>query len=390
MRQEWRHGDNSPNTLYRVEWKSWHAFGLEVKGDTRHISDLEAAGGSSCQVDQKGKTRRLYQITKWMAEVGPGDSPVRLTLMGRRESKGLLHLSFRDEVEELEIRLLGKPGESRKCRHVSDLWFVPGAVIAETADESIPMPAPPAAEPARDPGAASRIRALEGELQGLRADLARQEKARLDAERELSETRGRLEECRVQLENCQARLEETAACGLEELTGRLDAQRENLSEQLREKLRKAEDAERELIRLREELSAAESAEELRTLDIQKTEEDLEELRGQLESNEDILALMREEPFFKGKTIGKMIDEAHGALDGIERRLGQVIRLREAINRNVQSAILQGDGTVPLERELGGAEYDGGGVPAQDTGSGSPPAGAGGPAGSAAPGADLPE
>ena len=49
MRQEWRHGDISPSPLYRVEWKSWHAFELEVEGNF-HISDLEAAEGFSCQV----------------------------------------------------------------------------------------------------------------------------------------------------------------------------------------------------------------------------------------------------------------------------------------------------------------------------------------------------
>ena len=93
--------------------------------------------------------------------------------------------------------------------------------------------------------------------------------------------------------------------------------------------------------------------ELKTLDCEQARQTLAFLRERNLSDEDTLELMRAEPFLKGNSVRKTLETVERELDAAENALGRIIRLREKINDAVQTAILVGNGALPLSEELGG-------------------------------------
>ena len=131
---------------------------------------------------------------------------------------------------------------------------------------------------------------------------------------------------------------------LQEALNRVRTKQEQ-NEQLRRSLEEAEAEADSILGLRDDLH----------MEMDVAQERLDEIRDCLGADSDILTLMQEEPFLKGKSVQKLLDEAEKTLNRAEQRLGAVVLLRERINSALLNTILtpSEDGTVPLRDEFGG-------------------------------------
>lgn len=170
-------------------------------------------------------------------------------------------------------------------------------------------------------------------LTAARADLSRERAARKKTQEALSSEQAAHERTRTALSSERAALAATQKA-------------------LSDKTAEAE-------RLNQELENSAALLELKTLDCEQARQTLDSLRERKLSDEDTLELMREEPFLKGNSVRKTLETAERELDAAEDKIGLIIRLREKINGAVQTAILAGDGRIPLSEELGGNRNGGG-------------------------------
>lgn len=385
MRDEWKHDGFIENTLYRINFQAQNGFTLSTKGGAR----LEIRSGET--------TRGLYHVGSWLVETAGGqwDGMVELGLKGSLPAceKPLEALSvlIPGGTAALKFCLLKNSEVSRTYNAVRSFTIYANRTVvfnmeagsptagAEGLSHGVPIGQ---GQPSQEQALHAALAQAKKEQEQANARLAEQEASRRALERSLFEANEALNTERLR----NAGLEKAVSCRLDQLLEMLSSHRKDLSQGMEEKLQEIEKAsqaleqetaeaqkraaraEAELAELKAELNRAKNLEEIQSLDCQHAECELAELREQLEDDKDTLELMREEPFFNGKTLGALMEETWEKLETMEMRLGQIIFLREKINQSVQQAILQKDGTLALEHELGGLE-DGGGSQAQNSGIG---------------------
>lgn len=130
------------------------------------------------------------------------------------------------------------------------------------------------------------------------------------------------------------------------------AQEEKMTLELAENRQKSEDLKEQLEIQQQEKEAMET--EIRELYIQKefldldceaAEEELQELRTQVDLDSDTLALMDDGIVLKGGTVTATLTEVSKNMKDVEKRIASIIRFRTRFNDVVEEAIFSGDGTV---------------------------------------------
>ena len=81
------------------------------------------------------------------------------------------------------------------------------------------------------------------------------------------------------------------------------------------------------------------------LDCEAAEEELQELRTQVDLDSDTLALMDDGIVLKGGTVTATLTEVSKNMKDVEKRIASIIRFRTRFNDVVEEAIFSGDGTV---------------------------------------------
>ena len=334
-----------------VEWRQegssgTKAFRLEISCDTR--VRLDDGQGRQLLLGAKKLPHELYRYGCWIAEFIRGDGVREVGLHRLLPADGPLRIGLEaGTVGQVKIcRLLQGTPESRVYTNVSGVTILEDLTIRVECQEQNPQQ--------RQPGQDSDR--LRRELEGLR-------QAALAAQRELEAER-----------DANMALQELLSARGDEWIAGLSREKDRLSGELAEKLERVQAAHQELQEVRARLDEAESqcqaaeqeraglqkgldeAEarlEVKTLDCKQARTELDSLHAQMEGDEDILALMEEEPFLKGNSVRKTLEEIAKQMEAAERRMGQIIALREKINDTVQQAITRGDGVLPIGDELGG-------------------------------------
>lgn len=343
-----------------VEWRQeglpdTAAFRLEIACDTQ--IRLDDGRGRQQLLGAKKLSHELCRYGDWMVELIRGDADRELGLRRSGSAERPLRIAFEaGTAEQVAIHRLQAQPESRVYRNVSSVIITGDLTIRVECQEQGPRPSFRDRQPS-GPSQQEYDR-LFRELEGLR-------QAAIAA-------RGELEAERI----ANRELRELLTASGDEWIERLSRERDRLSEALAEKLEKAQTvrqeareaqarleeaeiqcqaAEQERAGFQKELDQAEARLEVKRLDCERTQEELNCLRAQMKGDEDTLALMEEEPFLTGNSVRRTLEEIAKKMEAAERRMGQIIALREKINDTVQQAITQGDGVLPIDDELGGGQ-----------------------------------
>lgn len=341
-----------------VEWRQESssdtaAFRLKIASNTQ--VRLDDGQGRQQLMGAKKLAHELYRYGCWMAELIREDGVREVGLRRLRPAERLLRIGFEGGTAgQVEIcRLLQGPPESRIYTNVSGITILEDLTIrveCRGQNSQNSQPQQPDGLPWQESDRLLR------ELEGLKLAAVAAQNA-LEAER------------RANME-----LQELLIASGDEWIAGLNRERDRLSKALAEKLERAQaaqqeiqaiqarleeadlqcqTAERECIGLQKELDEAEARLEVKTLDCEQAQAELSCLRSQMDEDEDILALMEEEPFLTGNSVRRTLEEITKKMEAAERRMGQIIALRERINDTVQQAITRGDGVLPIGDELGG-------------------------------------
>lgn len=338
-----------------VEWRQESpsdsaAFRLKIACDTS--VRLDDGQGRQQLLGAKKLPHELYRYGCWMAELIRGDGVREVGLQRLRSAERSLRIGFEGGmVGQVEICQLfqGSP-ESRVYINVSGVTILEDLTVRVECQEQ--------SSQSRQPDGLSRQESdrLLRELEGLKL-------AAVAAQNEL------------EAERCANReLQELLTASGDELIAGLGREKDRLSEALAKKLERAQAAwqefqevqarleeaelqcraaERERVGLQRELDEAEAWLEVKTLDCEQAQAELNCLRSQMDDDGNTLALMEEEPFLTGNSVRRTLEEITKKMEAAERRMGQIIALRERINDTVQQAITRGDGVLSIGEELGG-------------------------------------
>ena len=331
---------------------------------------LAEGGGNQLIVGDPAKVHELYRLGSWVVEAsGAGTNRLTLVLGPATASPSSIELAFEeDTVSEVEA--------SARCVQISTRTFhdVTSIVVQEGGNslriecsESDEPPAPQPTQPAQPEPAPAPEPEVDLDVQ-LAAQLEQERAARTAAEQQVSMLQEQLSSERQRF----ATLQGVAAGRLEEAVANARASRDTLSAELAASLdaieaanREAEDLgrqnaeaqtrvqtlEQQLAELRAQREELEQLEEAHTLDCDQARADMEELRARYGANEGTAQLMQTDPFLKGNSVKKTLEKVTKELQSIERRIGMIITYRESFLRDVQLSLADGDGSLPLSRDL---------------------------------------
>lgn len=357
MVAEWRPGTNQTVAAYR----------LEITG-TAQVR-LDDGQGRQQVLGAKKMPHELYWYGGWMAESVRGEDTQEVVLRRSDSAARSLRITFgAGTVGQVAVHRLHTPPESRVYQAVFGMTIEEDQTIrVESRDDSAQRP-PEGGQtaenvPRRAPSAPlQELEEARQSLAGMRAELEAQQRANSKL-RELLGARG---------DDLIAALAQDSAILSEALAGKLEQARaaqeetQGLRARLEETELQIQAAEQEYAGLRRQMEEAEALLEVKTLDCGQTRADLDSLRTQLDCDRDTIVLMEEEPFLKGNSVRKTLENVSKELEAAERRLGRIIVLREKINDAVQQTITRGDGVLPLDSELGGEQDGSDGHEAEDS------------------------
>lgn len=347
----------------RVETGAFAGYLADIKGLKSDEIRLSARGeGWPFIIPESG--HGIYRFGGWIVEaVVNEEEGAELIFTHSLPADDGIFLLFRNPAPFVRVAAPLEDGsETRTFEQVTEIEFAPGqAVRVMTNDPDVPniQPGENIQANIQDNISSEVIAELKSELK-----LERRNNARLQdiIDGQLDNL---LENLRGEQEQLDRELAEKASF-LEETRNAVAARSRELDERRLELAR----YENTLENLRGEMEQSAALIELRKLDCETVRRELDGLREQNFSDQDTLELMREEPFLKGNSVRKTLEDAARSLEAAEKRLGLIIRLREKINESVRKTILIGDGTLPLSEELGGRKNVGSvGTQEQDSRSG---------------------
>lgn len=108
----------------------------------------------------------------------------------------------------------------------------------------------------------------------------------------------------------------------------------------------------ELSRLEGERAQYEQSEEAANLDCEQARREIEELRVHYSLNNQTADLMENDPFLVGNSVRRTLQNVQSELESVDRRIAAIATYRESYASGVQQSILTGDGTLPLDQDLG--------------------------------------
>ena len=333
---------------------------ITFEADNPCLASLIVAGRpGSINLGGSGRTHELYK--GWGFHVETFRIDQRRSVLIEKQPSVEIEVAFERSVN-LNIRT---PNGAQTINHVRSIHIDGlGYVNASTPSDANPTPtqqpaeqsweqvAPqPAQQPTRQPANAQAIDSLKKALAECRAklndaiserDSIKQENDRLkDQNRMLQNS---LNEQLTELERSMTREGLKLDASLKKTLNKVHEQKTK-NEKLRQSLTKAESEKNAILGLRDDLRE----------EMDAARERLEEILDRFGADSDILTLMQEEPFLKGTSVRKLLDEAEKTLDRAEQRIGAVVQLRERINSTLLNTILSpsADGTVPMDDEFGG-------------------------------------
>lgn len=336
---------------------------------------IEAGRAGSVDLGGGGRTHELY--SGWQFHVETFRFDQRRTVLIEKLPGVEMEVAFQRSVN-LNIHT---PSGTQTVDHVRSIHIDGmGYVSASTRSDTNPQPEPQSTQqPTPQSPNTQVINRLNKALEECRTKLTAAISERDRIKEENDRLNKALEKCRANLNDATSerdrikeendRMKDQNRTLQNSLNGQLtDLERSitqkglNLNDSLQETLNRVNDKRAENEKLRRRLSEVKSEEDsilgLRDdlheeMDVAR--ERLDEIRNHLGTDSDILTLMQEEPFLKGMSVRKLLDEAEKTLDRAEQRIGNVVQLRERINSTLLNTILSPseDGTVPADNEFGG-------------------------------------
>ena len=308
---------------------------------------IEAGRAGSVDLGGGGRTHELY--SGWQFHVETFRFDRRRTVLIEKLPGVEMEVAFQRSVN-LNIHT---PSGTQTVDHVRSIHIDGmGCVSASTRSDTNPQPEPQSTQqPTPQSPNTQVINRLNKALEECRAKL----------NAAISE-RDRIKEENDRMKDQNRTLQNSLNGQLTDLERNITQKGLNLNDSLQETLNRVNDKRAENEKLRRRLSEVKSEEDsilgLRDdlheeMDVAR--ERLDEIRNHLGTDSDILTLMQEEPFLKGMSVRKLLDEAEKTLDRAEQRIGNVVQLRERINSTLLNTILSPseDGTVPADNEFGG-------------------------------------
>lgn len=352
MTQTWKHNGLTGQAVYEILCRQTQ--GIQFKDSKNNQQFLAVQKWKHADAD----------VGLWKIASNPTSKTCKLTLTRDLPAKDSLTISFQEgTLAEVTIAIPSLGGEVRSFSNVREIRIVPNQSISVT-DPDGPTTETPDAD---DVGFEEEKRALEEKLRKAteERDAASAQAEALKAAAEAGEVTLRdLETARAE----NGLLERIAAANVDGLLLELSSGLASLCSELKKKLGELEsvkgeldrtqasilDAEKKKAELGKALEEAKKLEEIRTMDCEDAERKLAALRAQFGDDQATLILMQEEPFLKGQSVSKKLENVEKELDAAEKTIGQILRWREAIDERIQRVVLQGtDGTIPLAEELGG-------------------------------------
>ena len=361
----------------RVDWNCTEQLGeiqtVQLTVSTTGKAGLVEGDGARLVVGSRNRVHELFRMSTWMVEAAfPANDKLLITLVPRQTSPSRLELAFEgDTVSEVSFDVRSAAGQQQKTlTGVTSVVFDGGVLSVECAGDPSQRQNNPGPEP--DINLESELAAA---LTAEREAHAAEQRAREAAERERDANASIITQLQSTLAEERQRtsaLRGVAASNLDTALANARVTRDALSQDLRDRLASIDGVQHEIEDLttqigdartriteleqqRAELAAErerlEPIEEAHSLDCEQASAELEELRLRFGANNGTAELLQKDEFLSGNSVRKTLAKVTKELESIERRIGLIITYRESFLGEVQQSMVNGDGTLPLNRDL---------------------------------------